>query len=104
MLINELLGIKYPIFQGAMANIATPEFCGSRIQLRRTWYYREQAPWTSTRHGKQSVPVSSLRTSRSVSCYADESAYAGDHAGNLRGACRSRYHRGREIPDRIFRH
>ncbi|MEG2800573.1 MAG: nitronate monooxygenase [Longicatena sp.] len=26
MLINELLGIKYPIFQGAMANIATPEF------------------------------------------------------------------------------
>ncbi|MGX8835096.1 DUF561 domain-containing protein [Amedibacillus sp. YH-ame6] len=26
MLINEILGIKYPIFQGAMANIATPEF------------------------------------------------------------------------------
>lgn len=26
MLIHELLGIKYPIFQGAMANIATPEF------------------------------------------------------------------------------
>lgn len=26
MLINELLGIKYPILQGAMANIATPEF------------------------------------------------------------------------------
>lgn len=26
MLINELLNIKYPIFQGAMANIATPEF------------------------------------------------------------------------------
>lgn len=26
MLINEMLGIKYPIFQGAMANIATPEF------------------------------------------------------------------------------
>ena len=46
MLINELLGIKYPIFQGAMANIATPEFAaGSRIQLRRTWHYRN---W---RHG-----------------------------------------------------
>lgn len=26
MLIHELLGIKYPIFQGAMANIATPEY------------------------------------------------------------------------------
>lgn len=26
MLINEILGIKYPILQGAMANIATPEF------------------------------------------------------------------------------
>lgn len=26
MLVHELLGIKYPIFQGAMANIATPEF------------------------------------------------------------------------------
>lgn len=26
MLINEMLGIKYPILQGAMANIATPEF------------------------------------------------------------------------------
>lgn len=26
MLINEILGIKYPIIQGAMANIATPEF------------------------------------------------------------------------------
>ena len=25
MLINELLGIRYPIFQGAMANIATAE-------------------------------------------------------------------------------
>lgn len=25
-MINELLGIRYPIFQGAMANIATPEF------------------------------------------------------------------------------
>ena len=29
MLINELLGIKYPIFQGAMANIATPEFAAA---------------------------------------------------------------------------
>ena len=26
MMINELLNIKYPIFQGAMANIATPQF------------------------------------------------------------------------------
>lgn len=26
MLLHEVLGIKYPIFQGAMANIATPEF------------------------------------------------------------------------------
>ncbi|MEG0377321.1 MAG: nitronate monooxygenase [Eubacterium sp.] len=26
LLINQLLNIKYPIFQGAMANIATPEF------------------------------------------------------------------------------
>lgn len=26
MLINEMLGIRYPIFQGAMANIATPQF------------------------------------------------------------------------------
>lgn len=26
MLLHELLGIKYPIFQGAMANIATPQF------------------------------------------------------------------------------
>lgn len=29
MLINERLGIKYPIFQGAMANIATPEFAAA---------------------------------------------------------------------------
>lgn len=29
MLINEILGIKYPIFQGAMANIATPEFAAA---------------------------------------------------------------------------
>lgn len=29
MLINEMLGIKYPIFQGAMANIATPEFAAT---------------------------------------------------------------------------
>lgn len=29
MLINEMLGIKYPIFQGAMANIATPEFAAA---------------------------------------------------------------------------
>ena len=29
MLINELLGIKYPIFQGAMANIATPQFAAA---------------------------------------------------------------------------
>lgn len=29
MLINELLNIKYPIFQGAMANIATPEFAAA---------------------------------------------------------------------------
>lgn len=28
-MINELLGIKYPIFQGAMANIATGEFAGA---------------------------------------------------------------------------
>ena len=26
MMINKMLNIKYPIFQGAMANIATPEF------------------------------------------------------------------------------
>ena len=25
-MINEILGIKYPIFQGAMANISTAEF------------------------------------------------------------------------------
>lgn len=29
MMINEILNIKYPIFQGAMANIATPEFAAS---------------------------------------------------------------------------
>ena len=29
MLINELLGIRYPIFQGAMANIATAEFAAA---------------------------------------------------------------------------
>lgn len=29
MLINKILGIKYPIFQGAMANIATPEFAAA---------------------------------------------------------------------------
>lgn len=29
MMINEILKIKYPIFQGAMANIATPEFAAS---------------------------------------------------------------------------
>lgn len=29
MMINELLGIRYPIFQGAMANIATPEFAAA---------------------------------------------------------------------------
>lgn len=29
MLINELLDIRYPIFQGAMANIATPEFAAA---------------------------------------------------------------------------
>lgn len=29
MLINELLNIRYPIFQGAMANIATPEFAAA---------------------------------------------------------------------------
>ena len=45
MLINELLGIKYPIFQGAMANIATPEFAAAVSKLRRTWHYRN---W---RHG-----------------------------------------------------
>ena len=28
-MINELLNIKYPIFQGAMANIATPEFAAA---------------------------------------------------------------------------
>lgn len=33
MLINELLGIKYPIFQGAMANIATPEFAAAVSNL-----------------------------------------------------------------------
>lgn len=29
MLINKMLGIKYPIFQGAMANIATPQFAAA---------------------------------------------------------------------------
>lgn len=29
MLLNEILGIKYPIIQGAMANIATPEFAAA---------------------------------------------------------------------------
>ena len=29
MMINEMLGIKYPIFQGAMANIATAEFAAA---------------------------------------------------------------------------
>lgn len=58
MLINELLGIKYPIFQGAMANIATPEFAAAYPTAAHL-ALSQLAPWMSTRHGRQSVPVSS---------------------------------------------
>ena len=53
--ITELLGIRYPIFQGGMAWVAD-----SRIQRGRTWYYR----WHE--YGRRTIARRNTKIARKV--------------------------------------
>ena len=73
MMINEMLGIKYPIFQGAMANIATAEFAAA-VSNAGALAFLAQVPCMQKKSEMPSILSNHLQTSllASMSCKTDE--------------------------------